>query len=68
MPLASICPNNPNLTAKAAQVFGLPAFILMSAEERITKFQVQLGGSRIIGRVNNLLDQEWPSAAHGFKI
>jgi hypothetical protein len=40
----------------------------MSTEERIKRFQILLGGSRIISRVNKLLDQEWPSAAHEFKM
>jgi len=49
------------------EVLGLPAFILMSADERMHKFQVLLGGSRILNRVNKILDQEWPSAVYGFE-
>ncbi|KAF2734976.1 hypothetical protein EJ04DRAFT_601906 [Polyplosphaeria fusca] len=50
----------------AVEVFGLTALLLMDKEERVQEFQALLGGSRILGRVSNMLDGMWPSAAHGF--
>jgi hypothetical protein len=50
------------------EVLGLTGFILMDAEERVRRFQVLLGGSRILKRVNRALEQEWPSAVNGFVI
>jgi hypothetical protein len=49
-------------------VSGLPAFLLMGEEERVKFFQAFMGGSRILKRVGRLLDQEWVSAAHGFRM
>jgi len=40
----------------------------MSEEERIDCFQALMGGSRIVKRASKLLDQEWVSAAHGFRM
>ncbi|KAJ4301672.1 hypothetical protein N0V90_003765 [Kalmusia sp. IMI 367209] len=47
---------------------GLQTFLLMSAEQRVQNFQAILGGSRILKSVNALLDQEWISAVHGFRM
>ncbi|KAI8942536.1 hypothetical protein NX059_000598 [Plenodomus lindquistii] len=52
----------------SVQVFGLPAFLVMSEEERLHRFQALMGGRRILRRVSKLVDQQWVSAAHGFKI
>jgi hypothetical protein len=49
-------------------VFGLSAFIVMSEEERVRFFQAQMGGSRILKRISKVLDQQWVSAAHGFRM
>jgi hypothetical protein len=49
-------------------VAGLSAFLLMSEAERIKFFQALMGGSRILKRVGTMLDQEWISAAHGFRL
>ncbi|KAF2121488.1 hypothetical protein BDV96DRAFT_564367 [Lophiotrema nucula] len=69
LPLTSSSPAASDHSSRATvSVFGLPAFILMSAQERIQRFQVLLGGSRILTRANALLDQEWPSAVHGFAV
>lgn len=46
----------------------LPAFLVMSAEERIQRFQAIMGGSRVLRKVSNVLDQGWVSAAHGFRM
>ncbi|KAF2473975.1 uncharacterized protein BDR25DRAFT_282135 [Lindgomyces ingoldianus] len=54
--------------SKSLRIFGLPAFILMSAEERVEHFQVLLGGGRILNRVSTVLDQSWPSAVNGFAV
>lgn len=53
---------------KIVKVNGLPRFLIMSADERIRSFQALMGGSRILKRVSKLLDQEWISAAHGFRV
>lgn len=53
---------------ETVEVLGLTAFILMDADERVRRFQALLGGSRILKRVNRVLEQEWPSAVNGFAI
>jgi hypothetical protein len=53
---------------KAVTVSGLSAFLLMGEEERVGFFQALMGGGRILRRVSRLLEQEWISAAHGFKM
>ncbi|KAF2492104.1 hypothetical protein BU16DRAFT_467223 [Lophium mytilinum] len=60
-------PNTPFVSTSESdqnesQVFGLPAFILMAADERVERFQILLGGNRILNRVSALIDQRWPSA------
>ena len=50
------------------RVFSLSSFLLLSAEERISQFQALVGGSRILRRVNEVLDQKWPSAVNGFNM
>jgi hypothetical protein len=47
---------------------GLSAFLMMSEEKRVRFFQALMGGSRILRRVSKVLDGEWVSAAHGFKM
>lgn len=49
-------------------VFGLSAFVVMGEEERVKFFQAQMGGSRILKRISRVLDQQWMSAAHGFRL
>jgi hypothetical protein len=63
-------PSSPFASAhdQTITVFGLPAFILMSAEERVSAFQVLMGGNRILRSINEMLDREWVSAAHGFRM
>ncbi|RYP29451.1 hypothetical protein DL767_006720 [Monosporascus sp. MG133] len=39
--------------------FGLPAFVRMSAEERMHAFRGLLGGENVLTRVSNLLDTRW---------
>ncbi|KAF2708876.1 hypothetical protein K504DRAFT_482355 [Pleomassaria siparia CBS 279.74] len=53
-------------SAKTLEATGLAAFILMSPETRVKNFQALLGGSRILMRVNRLLEQKWLSAVNGF--
>ncbi|KAF2799016.1 hypothetical protein K505DRAFT_391227 [Melanomma pulvis-pyrius CBS 109.77] len=59
---------NTSTSANTIEVYGLPAFILATGEERVQRFQVLLGGSRVLTRVNKVLDQEWPSAVNGFTV
>jgi hypothetical protein len=49
-------------------VSGLSAFLAMKGEQRVHRFQAIMGGSRILKRISKMLDQEWVSAAHGFKM
>jgi hypothetical protein len=58
-------PDTPEMTISVA---ALPAFLLLPAEERVERFQVLLGGNRILGRVNALLDRTWLSASNGFMM
>ncbi|OCK81517.1 hypothetical protein K432DRAFT_295295 [Lepidopterella palustris CBS 459.81] len=48
------------------QAFGLASFIFMSSGERIDRFQVLLGGNRILNRVSALIEQRWPSDGNNF--
>ena len=54
--------------SNSVSVTGLSRFLIMSEEERIDCFQALMGGSRIVKRASKLLDQEWVSAAHGFRM
>ncbi|KAH9874513.1 hypothetical protein IAQ61_003702 [Plenodomus lingam] len=55
-------------TTMSVPVYGLPAFLMMTEDERVRQFQAMMGGARILKRVGRLLDQEWVSAAHGFRV
>lgn len=57
-----------SIEPKTVAVKDLCRFLTMSAEERIHLFQALMGGSRVLQGVNSRLDQEWISAAHGFRI
>ena len=39
--------------------FGLTAFVEMSLEERLARFETLLGGRRVLGRVSRVLDARW---------
>ena len=39
--------------------FGLTLFVKMSVEERFAHFETLLGGRRLLGRVNQILDARW---------
>jgi hypothetical protein len=54
--------------ARTIPVSGLSAFLMMGEEERVGFFQALMGGSRILRRASRVLDQEWVSAAHGFRM
>lgn len=54
--------------SQTALTFGLQTFLMMPAEQRLESFQAVLGGSRILNKVNATLDQEWLSAARGFRM
>ncbi|KAF7579198.1 hypothetical protein PtrSN002B_003028 [Pyrenophora tritici-repentis] len=58
----------PSVHSKSVSVARLPRFLTMSEEQRIHCFHALMGGSRILNRVSKLLDQEWLSAAHGFRM
>ncbi|RYP61766.1 hypothetical protein DL769_007572 [Monosporascus sp. CRB-8-3] len=44
---------------EAVSRFGLPAFVRMSAEERMHTFRGLLGGENVLTRVSDLLDTRW---------
>lgn len=54
--------------SQGIKVSGLSAFIVMSEQERIKRFQALMGGSRILKAVGKAVDQVWMSAAHGFQM
>ncbi|KAF1839428.1 hypothetical protein BDW02DRAFT_539597 [Decorospora gaudefroyi] len=66
------CCSSPSFSSPRPQqsvsVSGLAGFLTMSEEERVRWFQASMGGSRILRRVSKLMDQEWVSAAHGFRM
>lgn len=41
------------------QVWGLPAFVLMGAEERRSRFEGMLGGREVLERVGRVVDGGW---------
>ncbi|KAF1990785.1 hypothetical protein K402DRAFT_323942 [Aulographum hederae CBS 113979] len=45
--------------------YGLPAFVLMSAEERMRRFQMVVG-RRVVKSMNTVLEQQWASASNQF--
>jgi hypothetical protein len=47
--------------------FGIRAFVRMSPEERVAKFEGVLGGRRVLQRVNKILQKQWLSAKTGFR-
>jgi hypothetical protein len=47
--------------------FGIRAFVRMSPEERVAKFEGFLGGRRVLQRVNKILQKQWLSAKTGFR-
>ena len=50
-------------SASGSHCFGLPAFLLMSVEERICRFETSLGGRKGLLKVSALADAEWPHQA-----
>ena len=52
----------------AVETCGLQTLLLMTGEQRMQNFQAVMGGSRVLTRVSALLDEQWLSAAHGFRI
>ncbi|KAF2649237.1 hypothetical protein K491DRAFT_735318 [Lophiostoma macrostomum CBS 122681] len=68
LPIRSSSPMTFDASGRTLKIFGLPAFLLMSPDERIQRFQALLGGSRILNRTNHLIEQQWISAAHGFAL
>ncbi|KAJ9644628.1 hypothetical protein H2199_003591 [Coniosporium tulheliwenetii] len=46
--------------------FGVAAFVKMSADERMRRFEGLLGGRRVLRRVSGALDQRWVSASDGY--
>ncbi|KIV99606.1 uncharacterized protein PV09_08781 [Verruconis gallopava] len=47
--------------------FGLGAFVRMEPEERMVLFERALCGRSVLQRVNQTLEQSWPSARTGFR-
>lgn len=43
--------------------FGLPAFIFMSVQERLERFERLLGGRKLLLRTSALVDAQWPHHA-----
>ncbi|KAF2279047.1 uncharacterized protein EI97DRAFT_431268, partial [Westerdykella ornata] len=68
MPLRAGSPYSAGESQEVLKVYGLPAFLLLEPEERITRFEVLMGGRRVLSRINEMLERKWPSAANGFKI
>ena len=45
--------------------YGLPAFVRMGREERTRRFEVLLGGRKVLERVGKVFDSKWVSAMRG---
>lgn len=68
-PLASSSPASGSAgQAHTVRTFGLQTFLMMSADRRVQNFQAMLGGARVLRRVSGVLDGEWVSAAHGYRM
>lgn len=54
-------PNHEEVDAAGIQAadFGLTAFVKMSVEERLARFETLLGGRRLLWKVSKVLDAEW---------
>ncbi|KAL2354398.1 hypothetical protein BJ546DRAFT_878679 [Cryomyces antarcticus] len=44
--------------------FGLAAFVAMTPQERLRRFEALLGGGRVLRRVSTVLDAKWVSASN----
>ena len=44
---------------REGKLYGLPAFLLMSSDERAEKFGDIFGGRRLLDRVSAVLDEPW---------
>ncbi|KAL6710414.1 hypothetical protein ACN47E_009360 [Coniothyrium glycines] len=60
--------SSPLQQAPTIPVSGLAAFLMMDGGRRVQSFQTILGGSRVLQRMGSILDQQWMSAAHGFRL
>lgn len=67
LPMGSSSPTSSS-QPESVPVFGLQAFLAMTEEQRVKDFQALMGGGRILERVSKVLDQQWLSAAHGFRM
>ena len=47
------------LMPNSMMVYGLPAFIVMSMEQRFSHFEQFLGGRKVLHRVSELVDATW---------
>jgi hypothetical protein len=47
------------------RLYGLPLFVMMEPHERATALEDALGGSRVLGRVSEALDEPWGQHAVG---
>ena len=55
-----------SFSASATDTY-LRAFVRMAPDERIKRFEVLLGGKKVLTKVNQALEQRWSSAGDGFK-
>ncbi|KAK4213498.1 hypothetical protein QBC37DRAFT_387988 [Rhypophila decipiens] len=51
--------------ATAGRLYGLPLFVMMSAEERIVMFEDIFGGRKVLEWVSEVLDWEWGVRSRG---
>lgn len=54
-------------TENTSLPFGLPAFLQMRPDARISMFAGVLGGEKVLRRVNACLEREWISQSRGYK-
>jgi len=65
-PDAPCCEVSSSASASVADTY-LIAFVRMRPDERIRRFEILLGGRKVLMRVNQALEQRWSSASNGFR-
>ncbi|OTB06001.1 hypothetical protein M426DRAFT_21427 [Hypoxylon sp. CI-4A] len=52
-------PDDDDVEGEEFEKYGLPAFIMMTPEQRVEAFRGLMGGERVLRRVNELLETSW---------
>ncbi|KAF2750388.1 hypothetical protein M011DRAFT_456282 [Sporormia fimetaria CBS 119925] len=67
LPLETGYSDDSQFSEKSLEIYGLQAYLMLDPAERIKRFEVLLGGNRVLRRVNDILERRWLSGANGFR-